>query len=67
MSKKISLHVDEMRKIIEQCERLGVARCEVIYKEGGGIGYYLYADYPIVQLNGLTGTFRTEITGVDSW
>lgn len=67
MSKKLSLHIDELRKLTQICEQLDVARVDVIYKEGGGIGYFLYGDFPIVNHKGVGGTLRVEITGVDKW
>lgn len=67
MSKKISLHIDELKKLTQLCEQLEVARVEVIYKDGGGIGYNLYGKFPIVNHKGVCGDLTVEVTGIDNW
>ena len=63
----IPLFTDEIDKLREILEKFPEATMVTLTRDtGNGIGYRLTAAVPFSQ-DDLTGTFTTEITGVDSW
>lgn len=66
MTTSVSLRVDELKKLQQMCETLKTDRVDVVYEEGGGIGYYLYGEFE-TEISNVKGTFRVEISGVEDW
>jgi hypothetical protein len=63
----IPLFTDEIDKIKEILEKFPEATMVTLTRDtGNGIGYTLTAAVPYSH-DDMTGTFTTEITGVDSW
>jgi hypothetical protein len=63
----IPLYTDEIDKLKEILQKFPEATMVTLTRDtGSGIGYTLTAAVPFSQ-DDLTGTFTTEITGVDTW
>lgn len=66
MSTNMLLRRDELIKLVALCDQFDVGMIEVVYNEGGGIGYTMDAIIK-TEINRTKGEFRVEITGVDTW
>lgn len=66
MSTNMLLRRDELVKLVALCDQFDTNLVEVIYNEGGGIGYTLDAVIA-TTINNTLGEFKVEITGVENW
>lgn len=66
MARKMMLRREELIRLVALCEQFDVGFVEVIYNEGGGIGYTLDAVIE-TEVNRVKGEFKVEVTGVDTW
>lgn len=67
MSTKISLTVQDLETInaiVVENDINGVF--DVIYTEGGGIGYCVDVEFPLA-INGREAIVRIPVTGVENW